>query len=116
MEPDIISQWMEVGIWVIVLVALVYCVVRFLQMPNEDKKRMIMKLLLDWVVKAEQALGSGTGKVKLSEVYGKFCSSFPILKWIVSFETFSEWVDEALDEMREMLETNDNLRDVVEGF
>ena len=49
-------------------------------------------------------------------MYGTFVTAFPILKNFISFETFSEWVDDALDEMRKLLEQNENLKQVVEGI
>ena len=39
---------------------------------------------------------------------------FPWLS-IIPFETFSGWVDEALEEMRKMLENNQAVRQIVEG-
>lgn len=113
MEPVMIIDWTQVGIWIVVLIAVVYSVIKFIRMPSEKQIEIIKECLLNWVVKAEAELGSGTGKVKLSEVYGQFCKSFPLLKSAVPFETFSAWVDEALDQMREMLATNPNLREVI---
>lgn len=72
--------------------------------------------MLAWVIQAEKELGGGTGKVKLSTVYGTFVTAFPILKNFISFETFSLWVDDALEEMRKLLEQNENLKQVVEGI
>ena len=108
-----IMDWTQVGIWLIVLAAVIYSVVRFLRMPSEEQVRIIKECLLNWVVQAEAELGSGSGKVKLSEVYGQFVTAFPIIKNAVSFEQFSAWVDDALEQMRDMLKTNPNLRDVV---
>ena len=108
-----IMDWTQVSVWIIVLVAVIYSVVRFLRMPSDEQVRIIKECLVNWVVQAEAQLGSGTGKVKLSEVYGQFCKAFPIIKSAVPFETFSTGVDEALDQMREMLKVNPSLRDVV---
>lgn len=108
-----IMDWTQVCVWAAVLGALICSIVKFIRMPSEEQIRAIKECLLNWVVQAEAELGSGTGKVKLSDVYGQFCKSFPIIKTAVSFETFSDWVDEVLDQMREMLQTNPNLRDVV---
>ena len=108
-----IMDWTQVCVWAAVLAAVIYTVVKFIRMPTEEQIRVIKECLLNWVVQAEAELGSGTGKVKLSEVYGQFVTAFPIIKNAVSFEQFSAWVDEALDQMRGMLATNPNLRDVV---
>lgn len=108
-----IVDWTQVCVWAVVLAAVICAVVKFIRMPSDEQIRIIKECLLNWVVQAEAELGSGTGRVKLSEVYGQFCSSFPLLKSAVSFEQFSAWVDEALDQMREMLRTNPSLRDAI---
>ena len=113
MEPAIIIDWAQVGVWIVVLACVIYWVIKFIRMPSDEQIRIIKECLLNWVVKAETELGSGTGKVKLSEVYGQFVEAFPVLKSAVSFDVFSAWVDEALDQMREMLKSNQNLRDVI---
>jgi hypothetical protein len=67
-------------------------------------KQNVMEWLLYAVTEAERLLGSGTGKFKLRMVYNWFISNYPILSRWVSFETFSVWVDMALEQMRIMLE------------
>lgn len=113
MEASVIVDWTQALVWAVVLAAVVYSVIKFVRMPSEEQIRIIKECLLNWVVKAEAELGAGTGKVKLSEVYGQFVKAFPVLKTAVSFDTFSGWVDEALDQMRQMLQSNQNLCDVV---
>lgn len=71
--------------------------------------------LLYAVTEAERELGGGTGKLKLRQVYDLFVTRFPWLAKIVSFETFSGLVDDALDEMREMLKNNNAVKELVEG-
>lgn len=90
-------------------------VIRFSKLPKNEQFKKIKKCLLGWVIDAERELGGGTGKVKLSVVYSYFVQSFPIIKSFVSFETFSDWVDDALEEMRKMLEENKQLKTVVES-
>lgn len=65
------------------------------------------------VTKAEKEYGSGTGQIKLRAVYDLFLAKFPKLSIFVSFDTFSVWVDIALDKMREMLETNPAVNKLV---
>ena len=62
--------------------------------------------LLWAVTEAEKELGGGTGKLKLRQVYDLFVTRFPWLARIVPFDLFSDMVDDALDEMREMLKNN----------
>lgn len=109
------NNWSIIIAVIAILVVAGVAVYKFLQLPTNAQIEKVKKCLLAWVISAEVDLGGGTGKVKLSVVYGYFVTAFPILKNFVSFETFSRWVDEALDIMREMLKENTNLKQVVEG-
>lgn len=110
----IANNW-AVIVGLIALVTVVILAIRaFMKLPTSVQKEKVKKCLLAWVIQAEKELGGGTGKVKLSTVYGTFVTAFPILKNFISFETFNLWVDDALDEMRKMLEQNENLKQVVE--
>lgn len=109
------NNWSIIIAVIAILVVAGVAVYKFLQLPTNAQIEKVKKCLLAWVISAEADLGGGTGKVKLSVVYGYFVTAFPILKNFVSFETFSRWVDEALDIMREMLKENTNLKQVVEG-
>ena len=109
------NNWSIIIAVIAILVVAGVAVYKFLQLPTSAQVEKVKKCLLAWVISAEADLGGGTGKVKLSVVYGYFVTAFPILKNFVSFETFSRWVDEALDIMREMLKENTNLKQVIEG-
>lgn len=110
------TNWSVIIAGIAILAAAGVTVKKFMELPTEKQIEKVKKCLLNWVIEAEADLGGGTGKVKLSAVYGYFVTAFPILKNFISFELFSIWVDEALDEMREMLEQNTQLREVVEGI
>ena len=75
----------------------------------------VKEWLLWAVTEAEKDLGGGTGKLKLRQVYDLFVTRFPWLAKLVSFELFSDMVDEALEQMREMLDTNEAVKAFVEG-
>mgnify|MGYP000840045992 CR=1 FL=1 len=75
----------------------------------------VKEWLLWAVTEAEKDLGGGTGKLKLRQVYDLFVQRFPWLAKAVSFELFSSLVDEALEEMREMLDNNQAVKAFVEG-
>lgn len=62
--------------------------------------------LLGAVTEAEKELGSKTGKLKLRFVYDLFITKFPIFSKIISFQGFSDLVDEVLVEMRKIINTN----------
>ncbi len=76
-------------------------------------EKRIKKWLLQAVVMAEKQLGSGTGQVKLSAVYDMFIVRFPIVSKLISFDTFSSFVDDVLDTMRELLESNKSLQEYI---
>ena len=70
-----------------------------------------VKEWLKWaVVEAEKLLGSGTGQLKLRQVYDWFCEQFTFLSAIVPFKVFSAWVDTALETMREWLGDNKQIQ------
>lgn len=68
------------------------------------RSKYVKSFLLDLVVKAEQALGSKTGQLKLNQVYAAFGSKFPIITFFISEERFASWVKEALTKMQKILE------------
>ena len=82
-------------------------VYHFVKQPKADQLKKVRKWLLWAVIEAEKALGSGTGQLKLRQVYDLFVARFPWLAKIIPFDMFSEMVDDALDEMRELLENNE---------
>lgn len=110
------NNWAVIVGLIALAIALGIAIRTFIKLPTSTQKEKVRKCLLAWVIQAEKELGGGTGKVKLSTVYGTFVTAFPILKNFISFETFSEWVDDALDEMRKLLEQNENLKQVIEGI
>lgn len=71
-----------------------------------NQKKSIKEWLLFAVVEAEKALGSKTGKLKLRQVFENFIKLYPFFSKFIKFETFSKWVDKALEEMKKMLQSN----------
>jgi len=66
------------------------------------------------VTVAEKELGTGTGQLKLRQVYDMFITQFPVLARIVPFAIFSKWVDLSLEWLRVQLESNNNVKALVE--
>lgn len=100
----------------IILIALVGLTIKeFIELGKEKQLEKVKEWLLYACIMAEKKLGGGTGKVKLRYVYDLFVEKFSFLKLLVTFEQFSEMVDEALVKMREMLEKNPNVAMLVEG-
>ena len=91
---------------IVIFVAVVGIVYWFRTTPTEDKKRALKEWLKWAVTMAEIDLGSGTGQLKLRQVYSMAIDRFPWLVNCVSFEEFSAYVDEALVWMREQLAQN----------
>lgn len=63
----------------------------------------------------EKELGGGTGQIKLRYVYDMFVARFTWLARVISFEAFSMMVDEALERMKKMLESNKAMQTLVSG-
>lgn len=89
-------------------------VIYFLRQPSSVQKDKIKSWLLWAVSQAETELGGGTGKLKLVKVYDLFIGRFPKISGIMSFGVFSTLVDEALIEMRKMLEERPEIKNIVE--
>ena len=89
-------------------------VYRFIKIPTIEQLDKVREWLLLAVTEAEKAMGGGTGRLKLRMVYGMFIDKFPWLVKVVSFEQFSAMVDEALEQMREMLTNNEAVKEFVE--
>ena len=85
-------------------------------MPTETQRVKVKQWLLWAVMQAEKELGGGTGKLKLRRAYDLFVQRFPAIAIAVSFDTFSAWVDEALEEMRKMLKENKAVKEIVKGW
>jgi hypothetical protein len=95
-------------------VAIVY-INKFVHIPNNEQLAKLKQWLLFAVIEAEKQYQGGTGALKLRAVYNEFCKVFPSLVPIVSFAVFSELVDEALEQMKHLLETNLDIANYIEG-
>lgn len=72
---------------------------------TRDQQVAIMKEWLKFsVVKVEKSMKSEPGQLKLRYVYAAAGAKFPLLMNFISFEQFSEYVDEALDWAKENIE------------
>lgn len=116
----------EMGMWlaenwylaltaVVMVVMAVVLVGSFVKLPTKEQIAKIKEWLLYAVTEAEKELGGGTGQLKLRQVYDLFVQRFPAVAAVVSFDTFSLWVDEALEQMRELLAKNEHAAAYVEN-
>ena len=92
---------------------IILSVLNFIRLPKNKQLEKVKQWLLIAVTEAEKTLGSGTGRLKLSYVYDLFVTKFPWLAKIVPFETFSNLVDEVLEDMRKLIEANPNVNEYV---
>lgn len=88
---------------------------KFFSLPSAEQREKVKEWLLLAVTEAEKELGSGTGQLKLRYVYDLFLQRFPAVAKKISFDTFRFWVDSALIEMREMLQNNKAVSELVRG-
>ena len=101
------------------LIALIFmtglAIYSFFKKPTPEQMDNLREWLLGAVTKAEKELGGGTGQLKLRQVYDLFVARFPWLATVISFATFSDMVDDALVEMRELLDKNAAVQAYVTG-
>lgn len=109
------DNWAYIIIGATLAIAAIGTLANFFALAADEQKAKIKKWLLYAVTTAETELGGGTGKLKLATVYDMFIGAFPVLKNFISVETFGIWVDEVLDEMRHLLETNEYISNIVNG-
>ena len=99
---------------ILIIVAIAIIAAFFMVLAIKQPKK-VKEWLLYAVIEAEKELGSGTGPVKLRSVYDMFITKFPKLSVFISFNTFSEWVDVALDYMEKLLTDNKDVKAIIKG-
>ena len=114
------AQWIVENWFLIVALAagigtIAMAIYKFAGLPTPEQVAKIKQWLLLAVTTAEKELGGGTGQLKLRYVYDMFVQRYPVAAQIVSFDTFSLWVDEALENMKRMLKDNRDAADCVQG-
>ena len=111
----IVENWFVIVGLIAVCAAGGYAVYVFVKMPSDKQLNKVREWLLYAVTKAEKELGAGTGKLKLRYVYDMFVARFEWLAKVITFEMFSMMVDEALEQMKAMLEQNEAALKFVEN-
>ena len=109
----LIDNWVSLLLCILSIAVLIVSVLNFMKLPKNQQLEKVKQWLLIAVTEAEKALGSGTGRLKLSYVYDLFVTKFPWLAKIIPFETFSTLVDEVLEDMRKLIEANPNVNEYV---
>ena len=110
----IINNWFIIlGLIAIMACAVLLCY-RFVNWPTAEQLKKVREWLVYACLQAEKELGSGTGQMKLRMVYDMFLTKFSWLSKLITFEHFSALVDEALVEVRHLLESNTNVATIVQ--
>lgn len=111
----LVENWSVIFAVIVFAAGIVISIVKFVKSGTAAQLANLKEWLLYATTEAEKALGSGTGKLKLRTVYDMFLTKFPWLAKVISFERFSELVDEALDNMNDLLSSNTAVHSYVEG-
>ena len=112
----LINNWsLLIALIAVIAVAAIF-VIKFKKLPTQAQIQKLKEWLLWAVTEAEKQLGGGTGRIKLRYVYDMFVSRFPSLAKIISFDYFSVLVDEALEEFRKLLSTNQKINQYVNSI
>ena len=95
----------------------IWLIYGFLKLPTDKQTEKIKQWLIWACIEAEKALQSGTGQAKLRRVYNAFIAvrAFSWLAKIISFDTFSAYVSEALVEAKRMIINSRSLAEYVYG-
>ena len=103
---QLIEYWPIIVALIVLLISVGGIIFAFFKSPSDTQLRKVKAWLLLAVTQAEAELGSGTGKLKLRYVYDLFIIKFTWIARIISFDMFADLVEDALDEMRDMLKSN----------
>lgn len=80
---------------------------------------MKYKSFKNWLVyavsEAEKYLGSGTGKLKIRYAYDLAIKQYPVIAKIIPWSLFSKLIDAALVVMRQMIDDNQMIANVISG-
>lgn len=78
---------------------------------------MRYKSFKNWLVyavsEAEKYLGSGTGKLKIRYAYDLAVKQYPVTAKIIPWSLFSKLIDAALVIMRQMIDDNKKIAEVI---
>lgn len=108
MDSMLIISYILIGLGV--LTGAIYL---FIRLGKKRQIEIIKEWLLLAVVKAEKELGDGTGQIKLRFVYDLFIDKFKFASMFITFDQFSNLVDEALVIMKLMLTDNKQVQEYI---
>ena len=112
----IVENWFVIVGLIAVCAAGGYAVYVFVKMPSDKQLNKSERMAALCSHKGRKRnWGGGTGQIKLRYVYDMFVARFTWLARVISFEAFSMMVDEALERMKKMLESNKAMQTLVSG-
>lgn len=109
------ENWAFIILAMVAIAVGVVFAIRFFKSSKEEQMKKIREWLVYATTIAEKELGGGTGQLKLRKVYDMFVNKFTWMAKIISFDKFSDLVDEALGDMDKLLQTNTAVRAFVNG-
>ena len=93
----IINNWASLLIIIITLIILVL-------LYKYNRRDLVRKIILSFVVQAEKALGSGTGELKYAYVIDKFYSNLPgIIKLLYTPKEVDTYIAEGVSKLKKIL-------------
>ena len=111
----LINNWYLIVAAVAAIAGIIFVAIKFFKMPTKEQINCLKEWLKLAVIQAEKELGEKTGQAKLRYVYDLFLTKFNWLAKVITFEQFSSYVDEALEWMRNQLESNESIKNIVSG-
>lgn len=111
----LINYWQVIFGCCILVAACIFGVYKFIKLPHEQRMANLKEWLKLAVIEAEASFTEGgAGILKLRSVYDAAIERFPWVSTAISFQAFSNYVDEALDWMESALTTNKTIAKVIE--
>lgn len=111
----LVENWPAIIAIIAVIVAAASFIYSFVKLPHSAQIAKVKEWLLWAVAEAEKRFGSKTGQLKLRYVYDMFTARFPFAAKFLSFEQFSNLVDEALEKFNKILQSNKMVENYVNG-
>ena len=111
----ITEHWYLIVAAIAAVCVIAYLIYKFFKLPRASQIEKVKEWLLFAVTQAEREFGSGTGQLKLRYVYDMFVTKFPYLVQFISFEAFSNLVDDVLVKFKEMFKSNNALKQYVDS-
>lgn len=79
------------------------------------RKKNVTEWLVYVCAEAERVYGSGTGYIKLRDVYSEFIRVYPLLSILIPFDYFTKLVDKSLALLKEKLEESIEMNELIRG-